>query len=256
MRTLTLPLLLLALGGQAPQPSSAPAAEAERPPVPINEPMAREGRAVYERYCISCHGEQGDGKGYSAQWLEPHPRDFTGGIFKCRSTPSGTLPTDDDLLRTVRVGIFHTYMPPWRVIGDRATRAVVEYLKTFSPRWKEEAPGQPITIPPEPRDDQASRARGKAVWASNGCEKCHGAKGKGDGASVPGLIDDWGQHIVPFDFTTSTARKCGNTSADLYRTFMTGVYGTPMPSFADSLQPQEAWDLVHFLQTLIVAEAM
>jgi mono/diheme cytochrome c family protein len=253
MRKLELPLLLLFLGAQAPEPAPAPASDT---PVPINEAMAKEGRQVYERFCVSCHGPEGDGKGYSAQWLDPHPRDFTSGIFKCRSTPSGTLPTDADLLRTVRVGIFHTYMPPWKVIGDRPTRAVVEYLKTFSSRWKEEAPGVSITIPPEPADDADSRKRGKVIWSQNGCEKCHGAKGKGDGASVPTLMDDWGNHIVPFDFTASTARKCGNTSSDLYRTFMTGVNGTPMPSFADSLQPSDAWDLVHFLQTLVVAEAM
>ena len=105
-------------------------------------------------------------------------------------------------------------------------------------------------IPPAPPDDEASGKRGSVVWANMGCAKCHGAKGKGDGLSVPTLMDDWGHHIVPFDFTSSDARKCGNTDADLYRTFMTGVNGTPMPSFADSLKPQEAWDLVHYLHTL------
>ena len=33
---------------------------------------------------------------------------------------------------------------------------------------------------------------------------------------------------------------------------MTGVDGTPMPSFADTIQPNDAWDLVHFLRTLQV----
>ena len=31
---------------------------------------------------------------------------------------------------------------------------------------------------------------------------------------------------------------------------MTGVDGTPMPSFADNLTPADAWDLVHYLRTL------
>jgi hypothetical protein len=31
---------------------------------------------------------------------------------------------------------------------------------------------------------------------------------------------------------------------------MTGVDGTPMRSFADVIQPNDAWDLVHFLRTL------
>jgi len=239
----------------APAEAASPAAPevaqpAASPPVPLDTAMVKRGTGVYKRYCVSCHGPHGDGRGYSAQWLDPRPRDFTSAIFKCRSTPSGSLPTNDDLLRTLRVGFYHTYMPPWEVIGDRSIRDVAEYIKTFAPKWKEEGPQAPVVIPPEPADDQASRARGKTVWGNNQCEKCHGATGKGDGASVPTLIDDWGNHIVPYDFTKSDSRKCGNTPADLYRTFMTGVNGTPMPSFADSMTPAEAWDLVHFLQTL------
>jgi cytochrome c oxidase cbb3-type subunit I/II len=267
MKTLTSLLALGALwaigsrAGAQDKPASPPAAPAtqaappapaaaERPPVPLDAALVKKGEDVYKRFCVSCHGPHGDGRGYSAEWLDPRPRDFTSGIFKCRSTPTGTLPTDEDLLRTLRTGIYHTYMPPWAVIGDGNLRAVAEYLKTFAQRWKEEAPGTPIAIPAEPADDAASRTRGKLVWANNQCEKCHGPQGKGNGSAVPTLIDDWGFKIVPFDFSASPARKCGNTPQDLYRTFMTGVNGTPMPSFADSLKPEEAWDLVHYLQTL------
>jgi mono/diheme cytochrome c family protein len=31
---------------------------------------------------------------------------------------------------------------------------------------------------------------------------------------------------------------------------MSGLAGTPMPTFADSLSPADAWDLVHFIQSL------
>src|SRR5438132_14090979 len=80
-------------------PTALALAQATTPPRPPDAARAGRGKAVYERYCISCHGEHGDGRGYSAQWLDPRPRDFTRAIFKCRSTPSGTLPVDDDLVR-------------------------------------------------------------------------------------------------------------------------------------------------------------
>ena len=43
---------------------------------------------------------------------------------------------------------------------------------------------------------------------------------------------------------------CGDDEPRLYRIFMTGFDGTPMPSFADVIKPEQAWDLVHFLRTL------
>ena len=41
-----------------------------------------------------------------------------------------------------------------------------------------------------------------------------------------------------------------STDRDLYKIFMTGLDGTPMPSFADNIKPDEAWDLVFYLRTL------
>src|SRR5271165_5184408 len=221
-------------------------------PVPIDQGLAKKGEGVYTRFCVSCHGELGDGRGYSAQWLEPRPRDFTSGIFKCRSTPSGTLPTNEDLLRTLNIGLYHTYMPFWAPLGEPQLRAVIEYLKTFSTKWKEEGPGIPIVIPPEPPNDEASRKRGQGIWKNNQCEKCHGPEGKGNGASAPTLRDDWGFPEQPFNFAASDKRKCGATPTDLYRTFMKGVSGSPMPSFGDSISPQDGWDLVHYVNSLLL----
>jgi hypothetical protein len=64
------------------------------------------------------------------------------------------------------------------------------------------------------------------------------------------LTDTKGNPIRPYDFTTGERFKCGVSNSDLYRILMTGLDGTPMPSFADNIKPEEAWDLVHFLRTL------
>src|SRR5580704_16141254 len=58
---------------------------------------ATTGASIYRRFCIGCHGVLGDGQGENAQWIDPKPRNFTIAIFRCRSTPTGTLPTDTDL---------------------------------------------------------------------------------------------------------------------------------------------------------------
>ena len=46
----------------------------------------------------------------TASMFRIRPRDFRTGLFKFRSTPSGSLPTDDDLLRTVTQGVRWTGM--------------------------------------------------------------------------------------------------------------------------------------------------
>src|SRR2546423_13932599 len=73
--------------------------------------------AVYNHACSWCHGKDGRGDGPAAFSINKYrltrPRDFTRGRFKLRSTPSGQLPTDDDLLRTVERGL-PGYMPAFR----------------------------------------------------------------------------------------------------------------------------------------------
>ena len=49
----------------------------------------------------------------------PRPRDFTTGKYKIRSTETGSVPTDDDLMRSVRQGLYGTAMPGWdRILSD------------------------------------------------------------------------------------------------------------------------------------------
>jgi cbb3-type cytochrome oxidase cytochrome c subunit/cytochrome c553 len=118
------------------------------------------GKAIYERHCIGCHGPRGDGRGVAAEYLDgfipeklgdnaafraslgapkrdrqPAPRDLRTGRFKFRSTPDGSPPTDDDLLRTVGRGLRGTAMPGFHELPDRDRRLVVDYIKSFSDRF-------------------------------------------------------------------------------------------------------------------------
>ena len=69
-----------------------------------SEAQRSAGKELYQRHCTQCHGDKGDGNGVAAPHLQPRPRDFTSGKYKIRTTPSGTLPTDEDLKHIIRMG--------------------------------------------------------------------------------------------------------------------------------------------------------
>src|ERR1700738_1022168 len=112
-------------------------------------PNPRRGADVYERYCVTCHGQRGDGAGEFAPYTVPKPRDFRQGTFKWRSTPSGALPLVSDLERTIRDGVYWTAMPSFFPLSARARRDVIAYIHTFSPRWTSDQAAAPLVVPSE-----------------------------------------------------------------------------------------------------------
>jgi mono/diheme cytochrome c family protein len=210
------------------------------------------GREHYRRYCIGCHGPVGNGEGENAQWIDPKPRDFTEGTFRCRSTPTGELPTDQDLFNTLGRGFVTTNMPSWLPLSDQNKVDLIAYIKIFSAKWNNPSKAAPIQIPAETPITVQSIERGHDDFEKMQCFKCHGQQGHGDGPSASTLTNSKDQPIRPYDFASGERFKCGSTNADIYRDFMTGLDGSPMPSFADQLKPDEAWDLVHYLRTLMV----
>jgi cytochrome c oxidase cbb3-type subunit 2 len=214
--------------------------------IPPSADLVARGKEEYAEHCVGCHGAKGDGNGLAATFLFPRPRDFTIGAFKFRSTPSGSLPTDGDLFRTVTRGVRWTAMPTWHELPDKTRLAVVSYIKTFSPRWREEKPEPPLVLPPPPPATPALLARGKDLYVKAKCWECHGDVGKGDGPSANQLKDDLKLPIRPADFTKGQF-KGGSHVADIYRTMTLGLDGTPMPSFADSMNDAERWAISYFV---------
>jgi mono/diheme cytochrome c family protein len=207
------------------------------------------GKQLYFRYCWGCHGFRGDGNGENAPYMNILPRNFVAATFKCRSTPTGTLPTDEDLFNSMTRGFENTNMPSWIPLTTQNRADLIAFIKTFSPRWKTDKPGDPINVPAEPAVTLDSIKRGKELFTKLECWKCHGPEGRGDGPSAATLTDSNDQPIRPYNFAAGSRFKCGATNHDLYKIFMTGLDGTPMPSFADVIKPEEAWDLVHYLRT-------
>ena len=211
---------------------------------------AKRGKALYVRYCVFCHGPEGDGRGESAPYLDPKPRDFTKAVFKCHSTPSGSLPLDSDLYDTISRGIHASGMPSWKPLLRQERVDLVAYIKTFSSAFQEEKPGAPVVIPPEPANSPESIRRGSELFQSMNCWSCHGKDGRGHGPSEMTLTDSKGYPITPFDFTSGTRFKCGETNQDMFRDLVTGLDGTPMPSFEAAMTADQRWDVVHYIRSL------
>lgn len=134
--------------------------------------VLNDGYEGYTHYCYACHGEKGDGRGPAAPGMRPPPRDFTQGIFKFAGVPAGELPNDDDLSALIKHGLAGTPMLAWDITpGER--HAIVQYIKTFSERWKTETPGEKI-MPEAPDPWQGKEAEaielGRRLYHLSGVE--------------------------------------------------------------------------------------
>lgn len=220
-----------------------------------NAMSVADGKLIYDRACVFCHGTKGDGKGPVAYFLSrdtaPHPRDLTSGIFKFRSTESGELPTDEDLFRILTRGIVG-FMPSFVGLDVVDRWKVVYYVKSLNPDFKGSDP-QPINIVGNPIPlTSGSVHKGYEVYQSFKCGECHGAGGQGNGEKAVDLKDDWGFLLPPRNLVMKGSFKNGSRPEDIYLTIMTGLDGGAMPSYADFFEGEEenVWHLANYILSL------
>ncbi len=92
------------------------------------------GKFIYAKYCVVCHGAEGDGKGFNAFNLQSsfavQPANFTDSTFM-KSV------TDEIIIKAITEGgrsVNKTqYMPPWgETLNREEIENVVAYIKVFS----------------------------------------------------------------------------------------------------------------------------
>ncbi|RMD81944.1 MAG: hypothetical protein D6820_04430, partial [Lentisphaerae bacterium] len=150
------------------------------------------------------------------------------------------------------------YMPPFAGLPAETRWQLVAYVKTLNPDFAHETP---VTlaigwapIPPTPE----SVARGRTMFFQFECHSCHGrdGRGMGDFAHSPELTDSRGLFIQPADLTAPASFKNGASMRNIARSILTGLDGTPMPSYLDTMEhPEDVWHLVNYIVSLSRTES-
>ncbi len=219
------------------------------------------GQVTYDRWCAGCHGVDGTGNGPAEGYMLPRPRDFSQALYQLRSTASGGLPTDADLLAVIDNGMPGTTMPGWEAIlsGDEKD-ALVGYLKTFSRFFSPDEVPEPLDFGRPTRVNDEVLAEGEAQYQAIECWKCHGDQGRGDGESSPTLSDDGDFPVRAADLTENWLFNGGGDVEDIYQRLRTGMDGTPMPNFGDVVDAgvitdDQLWAVAHYVRSLAPEEA-
>ena len=147
---------------------------------------------------------------------------------------AGARPIEDGL--EIRGHVFH--------VG----KAVYDWMEEFRPK--------PLLIPEPPFPySEESAAKGALVYRELQCANCHGPEGRGDGPAASHTRGNLGEIVLPFDYARGARWfKGGSDPKSIVRTFLTGLHGTPMPSFATNFAavtsvpaPEAPWHLAHYV---------
>ncbi len=241
--------------------------------------VLEQGKRVYLRYCATCHGAKGDGKGVTAFGQWPPPRDFRSAKFKYAGIADRGLPSDKELRRIITQGLKGTYMRPW-ILRDTELNAVIQFIKTFSREGKgfrsKHLKVKAPVIPPNPytTDAQISAAitKGEKLYhATFQCSACHPAYVKAEKfvqwdaairketpyASLPKYSENYRNVLLPPDYLRHDLRavrshridgRLSHRASDLYRTIAYGLMG-PMPGFGH-LGEAEVWAVALYVKSI------
>jgi mono/diheme cytochrome c family protein len=231
----------------------APRPENKQIKVPTDIRVLALGKAMYHSACASCHGEDGKGDGPVAANLRNQPDDLTKADYDYRSTAEGQLPTDYDLYRTITSGIHNSAMPFFRQMSSDDRWAIVQYVKSLSPKFSDSGGSEPLEVVNYGRpilSSPQSLAKGRKVYVQAKCANCHGENGLGDGPLATRDVDKRGRQIEAMDLTNYSEYKYCRSTSDIFRILYTGLSGSHMPSYAANLSEEERWHLSNYIWSL------
>jgi mono/diheme cytochrome c family protein len=127
--------------GTPAQPTVNDIDDSQRDALKLDSRTLERGSILYRVHCLHCHGVSGDGRGPTARWVNPHPRDYRQGLFKFQSvdqTDAPRPPRRADLHRSIKQGIEGTAMPSFALLPDAEIDLLVSYVIHLSIRGEVE----------------------------------------------------------------------------------------------------------------------
>ncbi|MCB2178288.1 c-type cytochrome [bacterium] len=229
-------------------------------PIPQTVETLEEGKTIYIRECMVCHGDAGTGHGPYMDGLQPPPPDFSDGSYGTLADPSYT---DADYFWRISEGLPWSAMPSWKLRYSEEDRwKLVYYIRVNFTQTlgRPELTGNQVypdiylsqTMPTEATEAEIiegglpyimpqtpSYESGKMVYLQN-CAHCHGLSGQGDG---------WdGQYldVAPANFADPNMR--GMADGDYYARVSFGIQNSAMPTWGEFLPESQRWDVILFIQ--------
>jgi DMSO reductase family type II enzyme heme b subunit len=112
-----------------------------------------------------------------------------------------------------------------------------------------------MTIASAPAAGEEAIAEGREFYEKIECNKCHGERGRGDGPSAPTLEDDQDRPVRAADLSENWLFNGGGSVEEIHERLVTGLNGTPMPSFHDLIAAEfmtedQLWNVAHYVRSL------
>ncbi len=108
--------------GGGPQWKAPKFADEIKNPLNGNSEAAQKGRNLFNVYCVTCHGEKGEGNGVAAATLNPKPANLASSLVQKQS--------DGAIYWKITTGFPPTAMISWRSnLSDKQRWSLVNYIR-------------------------------------------------------------------------------------------------------------------------------
>ena len=185
------------------------------------------GKALYEKNCAVCHGNDGQADTPVGRLLQPRPRNFADPIEMARRTV-------DRIYRAIKEGRPGTAMAAWKqVLTETEIGDVIDYIHSFSSPHKTGALSA----------ERLSLEVGRRIYERD-CASCHGVDGRSD-TEVAKVLKPPPRNFA--DPVVMARLDDGRMYMAIYR----GRPGTAMGGQGELLAPAEIIDVMRYIRTLV-----